>query len=561
MGNPNVGKSAIFSRLTGIDVTIANYPGTTIEFKSGRMKHDGRTVEVTDVPGTYSLAPLSKAEKIAVSLLKEGDVVINVVDATNLERNLYLTLQLLERGIPVIVALNFWDETRHLGIEIDYKALEASLGVPVVPVVAVTGEGINTLVSQLDEAAVHAVRYDEEERWAEIGRIVTKVQKVNRKKHTLLETLEDLSIKPITGIPITLVILSLMFSLVHLIGEGLIAYLFDPLFEQYRPAVNALSEQLGGSGFLHDLLIGTLIDGKIDYLQSMGLLTTALYVPVALVLPYVFAFYLLLGLLEDSGYLPRLATLVDAVMHRLGMHGLAIIPTLLGFGCNVPGTLATRILESRRQRFIAATLMAVAVPCMAQTAMVFALLGPYGISALGIYFATLFSVWLLLGLLLNRLLKGGTPETFMEIPPYRVPYLGSLAKKLWMRMRAFLTEALPFVLLGVLLINLLYILGVIAWIGEAAAPVVVGILGLPEEAVASLVVGFLRKDVAVGMLLPLGLDREQLIIASVVLTMYFPCIATFVVLLKELGPARLGMAVAIMVSSVLFVGGVLHALL
>ena len=325
--------------------------------------------------------------------------------------------------------------------------------------------------------------------------------------------------------------------------------------------MTGLSARLGGGGLLHDILIGSLIDGRVDYVQSMGLLTTGLYVPFGMVLPYVFVFYAVLGLLEDSGYLPRLATLVDALMHRIGLHGLAIIPMLLGLGCNVPGALATRILETRRQRFIAATLMAVAVPCMAQTAMVFALLGPYGVKAFAIYFGTLFAVWVLLGLLLNRAMKGETPETFMEIPPYRVPYAGSLAKKLWMRMRRFFAEAIPFVLLGVLIVNLLYISGAIDWLGTAAEPVVTGVFGLPKEAAASLVAGFLRKDVAVGMLLPLGLDMGQLIVASVVLTMYFPCAATFAVLLRELGIADLMKATAIMLITALGAGGLLNLLL
>ncbi|WP_415405583.1 FeoB small GTPase domain-containing protein [Sulfurovum sp. CS9] len=561
MGNPNVGKSAIFSRLTGVDVMISNYPGTTIELRKGKMKLDDQMVEVIDVPGTYSLEPTSKAEEVAVNMLKEGDLVINVVDATNMERNLNLTLQLLERNIPVIVVLNFWDETRHLGINIDVKKLETHLDIPVVPAVAVTGEGIKELVSRLHEAKAHEKRYSEESRWSEIGKIIKCVQKVTLKKHTFLENLEDLSIKPLTGIPITLLILALVFWVVRFVGENLIAYLFDPLFKLYLPVVTGLSDILGKGGVIHDVLVGTLIEGKIDYIQSMGLLTTGLYVPLAMVLPYVFAFYLVLGILEDSGYLPRLATLVDAVLHRLGMHGLAIIPMLLGLGCNVPGALSTRILETRKQRFIAATLMAIAVPCMAQTAMVFALLGPYGIKGLGIYFVTLFIVWLTLGFLLNKGLKGETPETFMEIPPYRIPYLGSLAKKLWMRMRSFLSEAIPFVLLGVLIVNILYVFGIIEWISEAAAPLIVGILGLPKEAVASLIVGFLRKDVAVGMLLPLGLDMGQLIVASVVLTMYFPCVATFVVLFKELGARDLIKATAIMVVATLLVGGVLNALL
>jgi ferrous iron transport protein B len=393
MGNPNVGKSTLFSRLTGVNVMISNYPGTTIEFKKGKMKLDDHLAEVIDVPGTYTLEATSKAEEVAVNMLGEGDLVIDVVDATNLERNLYLTLQLLEQNIPLIVVLNFWDETRHIGIQVDLKKLETHLDVPVVPVVAVTGEGIKELVLRCHEAKAHENRYSEEARWSEIGKIIKNVQKVTLKKHTFLENLEDLSVKPLTGIPITLSILALVFWVVRFVGENLIAYLFDPLFALYLPAVTSLSNVLGKGGVIHDVLIGTLIEGKIDYIQSMGLLTTGLYVPLAMVLPYVFTFYLVLGVMEDSGYLPRLATLVDAVFHRLGLHGLAIIPMLLGLGCNVPGALSTRILETKKQRFIAATVMAIAVPCMAQTAMVFALLGPYGIKGLGIYFVTLFVVW------------------------------------------------------------------------------------------------------------------------------------------------------------------------
>lgn len=560
MGNPNIGKSAFFSRLTGVNVIISNYPGTTVEFKQGKTKLDKQLVELIDVPGIYNLKPTSKAEEVAVKTLKEGDLVINIVDATNLERNLYLTLQLLKRNIPVIVALNFWDETRHKGIKIDVEKLEKELKVPVVPTVAVTGEGVKELVSRLKEAKPHSHKYNEKDIWKKVGEIVNKTQKIKQRKHTLSEILEDLSIKPITGIPIALLILFFIFWIVRFIGENLIAYVFEPLFALYLPLVNYLSNMLG-SGFIHNVLIGTLIEGEIDYIQSMGLLTTGLFVPFAMVLPYVFAFYFALGFLEDSGYLPRLATLVDNLMHKLGMHGLAIIPMLLGIGCNVPGALSTRILETRRQRFIAATLMAIAIPCMAQIAMVFGLLGKYGVKGLGILFATLFIVWLVLGFFLNKIMKGITPETFMEIPPYRVPYFRGLIKKLWMRLKAFLKEAIPFVLLGVLFINILYALGIISFMSKIASPVVVGILGLPKEAVASLVVGFLRKDVAVGMLLPLGLNMKQLIIASAVLTMYFPCIATFVVLFKELGIKDMIKSSVIMVVLALFVGGILNLIL
>jgi ferrous iron transport protein B len=561
MGNPNVGKSVIFSRLTGVNVIASNYPGTTVEFTRGRMRLAGEVVEIIDVPGTYSLAPTSPAEAVAVRMAQQGDLIIDVVDATNLERNLNLTLQLLRSAKPVVVALNLWDETRHLGISIDVGKLRTILGVPVIPTCAITGEGIADLVSELPHARASAFQYDEGKRWEKVGQIVGQVQKITHRHHTFLERLEDLSIKPATGLPLALVTLLVVFQIIRFIGEGLIGLIFEPIFERlWAPLMMQLSNLLG-SGFLHDILIGRLIEGQIDFVQSLGLLTTGLFVPLAMVLPYVFSFYLVLSFLEDSGYLPRLAVLVDNVMHKFGLHGLAIIPMMLGLGCNVPGAMATRVLETRRERFIAATLMAIAVPCMAQMAMVFGLVGSQGAGGLGLVFGTLLIVWVVLGVLLNRFSKGESPEIFVEIPPYRMPYWQALLKKLWMRIRGFLREAVPYVLLGVFAVNILYSLGIIQFLGGLTAPVVTGILGLPREAVGALIIGFLRKDVAVGMLLPLGLDLSQLVVASVVLTMYFPCVATFAVLIKELGTRDMLKSAAIMISSALIVGGLLNLIL
>ncbi len=562
MGNPNVGKSVIFSRLTGVNVIASNYPGTTVEYTRGYMRLGDEKVEVIDVPGTYGLNPTSKAEDVAVQMLKEGDLVIDVVDATNLERNLNLTLQLLNDTKPVVVALNLWDETRHIGIAIDAEKLERILGVPVIPTCAITGEGIKTLVSRLPHARASAFKYAEEKRWEKVGHVVSQVQKISHRHHTFLERLEDATIKPITGIPLALVTLFVIFNIIRFIGEGLIGLVFEPIFEHlWAPLVMRLSNLLGNQGFIHDILVGKLVEGQIDFFESLGLLTTGLFVPFAAVLPYVFSFYLVLSFLEDSGYLPRLGVLVDNVMHKFGLHGLSIIPMMLGLGCNVPGAMSTRVLETRRERFIAATMMAIAVPCMAQTAMIVGLIGRYGARGLGTVYGTLFIVWIALGVILNRVLKGESPEIFVEIPPYRLPYFGALLKKLWIRTKGFLREAIPYVLLGVFIINILYSLRIIQFIGRLTAPVITGILGLPQDAVGALVIGFLRKDVAVGMLLPLGLNLSQLIVASVVLTMYFPCVATFAVLIRELGIKDMVKSALIMISSALIVGGLLNLIL
>ena len=565
MGNPNVGKSAIFNRLTGANVIVSNYAGTTVEFTKGSLKIADQHVELIDVPGTYTLDPTNKAEQIAVEMLKgrkEEDVVINVVEATNLERSLNLTLQLIKQNVPVILALNFWDETKHKGISIDVEKLENILKVPCVPICAVTGEGVKHLVERIKEARPSSLEYDEQEKWHEIGNIVEKVQTITHRHHTLLERLSDASVKPLTGLPMAVIVLFLAFKLIRFVGEGLIGYVCEPIFENlWSPLMLKLSYFLGSAGFIHDLVIGHLVEGRIDYGQSFGLLTTGLFVPLGAVLPYVFAFYLVLSFLEDFGYLPRLAIMVDTLMHRLGLHGLAIVPMLLGLGCNVPGVLSTRILETRRERFISATILAIGVPCAALQAMVVGLLGRHGMAKVGIVYGTLFIVWLILGVLLNHTVKGKSPEIFVEIPPYRIPYFRGLSKKIWIRMKWFIREAVPFVLLGVLIVNILYTLGIIQFVAKFTAPVVTRVLGLPSEAVGALIIGFLRKDVAVGMLIPLGLTAKQLIIASVVLAMYFPCVATFITLVKELGVVDMLKSAGIMIVSSLVIGGLLNLIL
>ena len=563
MGNPNVGKSVVFSRITGVRVIASNYPGTTVGFSKGSMKLAGEEVEVIDVPGCYSVEPTSKAEEVALEMLKDGDLVINIIDATNLERNLYLALELLEREIPVIIALNIWDDTKHRGITIDVEKLEQLLGVPVVPTVAVTGEGIKELVDRIPEATSPPMPVrTHDERWVAIGSIIAEVQTITHRHHTWLEKLGDASAKPLTGFPIAALVLGISFLAIRFIGEGLIGYVFEPLFERlWAPLMMKLSVLLGSGGFWHDILIGKLFDGEIDLFQSMGVLTTGLYIPIGAVLPYVFSFYLVLGFLEDFGYLPRLAVLLDNLMHRIGLHGYAIIPSLLGLGCNVPAIMATRILESRRERFIAATLISIGIPCAAAHAMIFGLVGAQGVQYVAMVYGTLFVVWIILGFILNRTIKGFSPELLIEIPPYRLPSWRVLLQKLWMRMYGFLREALPIILAAIFVIGILYTIGVFDFIADLTAPVVSGIFGLPKEGVVAIVIGFLRKDVAIGMLAPLALSAGQLVVGCVVLTMFFPCIAAFVVFARELGVKRLIGATAIMIAATVVVGGLLNLIL
>jgi ferrous iron transport protein B len=422
-GNPNVGKSALFSRLTGTHIMSSNYPGTTVGYTRGFARLKDQRVEIIDVPGIYGLDATNEAEAVAVKMLEDTNaVIVNVIDATNLERNLNLTLQLISRGFQIIVALNMWDDAHHRGIEIDVAGLSRLLGVPVVTTVGTTGEGVKRLIETLGEtrptpSTVHADD-SKEDIWLRIGSIVDRVQTLQYRRHTWQEALGDFSHHPVGGLLIAAIILVSTFWLIRFIGESIIGYIADPLFDTlWTPVLMNLSGIMGSSGLLHDILIGQLIGGQIDYLQSFGLLSTGLYIEFGAVLPYIIAFYLILGLLEDTGYLPRLAVLMDSMMHRLGLHGFAIIPVILGFGCNVPAIMATRILESKRERFVAATLISIGIPCASLQAMIIGLVGPYGMGYIGIVYGTLFLTLIIIGLMLNRVMKGFSPNCSLKFLP------------------------------------------------------------------------------------------------------------------------------------------------
>lgn len=560
MGNPNVGKSVFFSRLTGTHALSSNYPGTTVGFTEGTMRYGGKTARLIDVPGAYTLDPTNEAEVIARRILKDGaDVVILVIDATALERNLVMAIQVLERGIPVVVALNMVDEARHRGILIDIPKLEEELGVPIVPTVAVTGQGLSELVSKMEDARVSPLQpMSKETRWLAIGEIITKVQTVTHRHHTTMDRIEDISAHPVLGGIMGFLVLIMGFMAIRFVGEGIITYVTDPIFENlWMPVLEKLNTMLG-EGPVRNILIGTLINGEIDLEQSLGVLSTGIYVEFGMVLPYIIAFYSGLSFLEDFGYLPRLAVVFDALLHRFGIHGYAIIPTLLGFGCNVPGILGTRVLESERERFIAATLISVGIPCVSIQAMLSATLGEFGMIYVAAVYGILFCVWLVLGRIMHLTLKGYSPELIVEIPPYRMPSMKAWLNKLWFRIKDFLYEATPLVLFGIFLVNILETLGVMKKVADALSPIFEGFLGLPSATAIPIVMGVFRKDIAMGLLIPLDLSASQTLIAVVVLAMTFPCIATFIILWKELGTKRMLMSSGIMITAALLTGGLLN---
>mgnify|MGYP006284869033 CR=1 FL=1 len=564
IGNPNVGKSAVFYRLTGIRATTSNYPGTTVTYKSGFALIEGEEYEVVDTPGAYSLDYSNDAEKVAVDLLQSGDIVINVVDATNLERNLLLTMQLLERGCPVVMCLNMWDDARHKGIRIDVEKLAEYLRIPVAPTVAISGKGVKELAGDIGKMTqqlgaggrfprIH--EHTAREKWADIGEITGEVQNLEHRHHTFLEWLEDVTVHPIYGILFAFLILGASFFAIRFMGEGLIGYVLDPFFHEiYLPLIRKLSALTDGIPLLHHVLIGQLFDGKIDFELSMGVLTTGLYVPLGMVMPYLMAFYLVLSLMEDIGYLPRLGVLLDALMHRIGLHGFSVIPLLLGLGCNVPGILATRSLETKRERFIACTLISVGIPCVSLQAMILQLVGDFGIVFVIYVYAFLALVIILLGRILRTIVRGFLPELILEIPPYRPPSLRVTLHKLYFRTRGFLLEAIPLIFIGIIIMNILDYINVFTYIATVTSPLVSSVWGLPADAILPIVMGFLRKDIAAGMLVPLNLSLAQTMTATVLLSLTFPCIATFALLFSELGWKDALKSIGLMLLSALVFG-------
>ena len=536
-GNPNVGKSLIFSRLTGIGIISSNFPGTTVGLNYGTTQFKGDSYDIIDIPGLYRLEEEWLIEGKKRNLFKEldYDFIVCVADASHLERNLFFTLEILQLQKPLILMLNKFDEAQRKGINIDVKKLSKLLGIPVIPTVATTGEGLKELEREALKLANGSTQTPSveipstaEEKWKTIGRLIQDVQQVKHKHPSFWEHLQGWATAPATGLPLAFITLLVSFFLVRLVGESLIN-LLDPLYENYYfPFLEKVFAPIKDS-MLGLLLLG---DGGENY---FGVLTDGLHIALVDVMPYVLAFYTLLGFLGELGYLPRLAVLLDRILHKIGLHGYGSLPIMLGFGCKVPAVMGIRVLETRRERVIALALILVLAPCISQTAMIISILSPYGIKYMLMVFGALVVNGVVIGTLLNRLMKGETPELFMEIPSWQVPQLKPLARKIWIRMKEYFADALPLILVGILFVDVMQLSGVTAWLTKILRAPVEWALGLPPDATPLLLLGFLRKDVSIALLEPFNLPPQALVVACVFMSMYMPCIATFFVMLRESG--------------------------
>ncbi len=622
-----MGKSIIFSQLTGVGVISANYPGTTIEFTEGKAKFLGMTVTVTDLPGTYSLAGNTEDERVATSLLFERrpDTVIAVLDATRLERNLVLLFELIESGYNVVAALNMYDIVRKSKLRIDIERLERILMMPMVPTVAPKGEGIDSLLYtalQLRRRSNFRVRYDshieemieklegllDEEDWeyplrsvavrllmgdpnvvdrakpearelagklkdefekvhgedivvhiqrdrfGEAGRIAKEVLAPSVSAKAQKELATDITLRPSTGIPILLGVLALVFVILVFVGgmiEGVL--------------VGAYSET--GRLFFEDLAEDAESDITSGIIQGISLSIEAM---LALVIPYILVFYIMLSVLEDTGYLVRVVSLLDGVMHRLGLHGRAVIPMVVGFGCNVPAILATRAMGSKRERLILAVLITMAVPCSAQTAIIVGSVGNYaGAQWALLIYVILFAMIAVLGLVLHKTIKFEPTGMCVEIPDMRWPNARQTLIKTYIRIKEFLTIAFPLLLAGSVVLETLLALELLQKLVDPLEPFMMAALGLPAFTAVAIVFGILRKEMALQMLMVLAgetnlalfLTNEQMFVFALVMAVFMPCLAAFAVLMKEFGLKSAVIVTASSIALALLMGTVANAIL
>ncbi len=556
IGPPNCGKSTLFNQVAGYKAETGNFHGTTVTYLESRLRLGGNVVEIVDLPGLYTLEAGSPAEKEVRRYLASHsvDVILNILDATRLTSGLELTLELLALGLPMVVVLNMMDEAAAQGLEIDLPALSRLLGVPVLPLVASKGRGVREVfltafqaaqtrqvpqpafplvapapvISGIAPASAPSFSTWEdalEQRFRQARAIVSQVLRQGERRITLRDRLDNLLLHPFYGYLLLVLILAAFFQSIYAAGK----LLEQPLLAFFESWTLWLRAWMGQGLHFH------LVDGLVQGIAAGA----------AIVLPYLVPFLIGLSLLEDIGYLPRVAFLMDGLLHRIGLHGKAVIPFILGYGCNVPAIMATRILENERDRLVAAAL-AVLVPCAARITVIFGLVAFYigPMAALSLYLLNLFII-ALTGRLLLRLFPEPTPGLILEMPPFRFPTLRVIFQKVRFRVKEFVVEAWPLLIVGSLVLSLLQVFGIERNLNLILRPLTWS-LGLPGETGVPLIFGVLRKELTLVMLgqafgstqFERVLSPEQMLTFTAFVMFYLPCLATLGALKRELGMRR-----------------------
>ncbi|MGI5835003.1 MAG: ferrous iron transport protein B [Chloroflexota bacterium] len=566
VGNPNTGKSVVFNIFTGLYVDVSNFPGTTVDVSQGWWNN----YLVIDTPGVYGVSSFNDEERVTRDIILQADLVVNVVDAVHLERDLFLTLQLIDMGLPMVVVLNMMDEADAQQLKIDVHTLEEALGVPVVAAAAVEGRGADEMKAaipkaqrgkidpsilqkinawygegDLTPARLLAAEGDEDvaarfglplqdareelyiHRRQRVNDLVAKVLVDTRETGSFREMLGHWMVQPITGIPFLGAILVALYYLIgDVIAQQVVGFTEETVMQGiYEPFMRSAVESL----FPADSPIAILLAGEF------GLLTMTVTYLVGLLLPLVVGFYLAIAIMEDSGYLPRLAALVDRALTGIGLNGRAIVPMILGLGCVTMATMSTRILGSQRERRIAIVLLGLTIPCSAQLAVITAMLAGLGPGYVALFTAIIVGVLVAAGTLLNWLMPGKSTGLLIDLPPLRMPRLANVLRKSYSKTIMFLSDAAPLFAIGSLLLGGMQITGALQGVQDLLAPITVGWLQLPREAATAFVMGFVRRDFGAAGLLGMDLTNLQTLVALVTITLFVPCVASVMMMFKERG--------------------------
>lgn len=566
VGNPNVGKSVFFNALTGIYVDVSNFPGTTVDISHGKFGGD----IVMDTPGVYGISSFNDEEKVARDVILSADIIVNVVDAVHLERDLFLTLQVIDTGIPMVIVLNMMDDVRKQGIRIDLKKLESELGVPIIPAVAVKGVGIKEVKEKLYAAqvgkqpnyvrkAIHGIVDDTcsqadalliaegdihvsarhktmprehretiyQARRERVNEIVDRIVSITHEGSSLSTKIGRMMLRPISGSIILAVSVTLMYYLIGVFVAQDIVDITEDLIMRgyYEPIVrNVVGLFIPEYSILGAYLIG-----------EFGILTMTVTYVFGLLLPLVLGFYFIMSIMEDSGYLPRLATLIDRIMNMVGLNGRAVIPMILGFGCVTMATISTRLMGSERERTIAVALLGLAIPCSAQLGVIAGLLAGIGAKYIVVYILVMLLTLGVVGKALHMILPGKPTDLLIDLPPIRLPRLDNVLTKMMTKSVAFIKEAAPIFALGAAIVTTLEVTNVLVVIQDALAPLTTGILKLPKETANVFIMGLIRRDFGAAGLANMVLEPAQMIVALITITLFVPCIASVIVMFKERG--------------------------
>jgi len=618
VGNPNVGKSCVFNYLSSMYVDVSNFPGTTISITKCEYKNKS----VYDTPGIYGVSSFNDEERVAKEIILSADRIINVVNALHLERDLFLTLQLIDMGKKISVLLNFSDELKRRKIKIDSNKLSELLGVEVIETSAVNKTGLDKLEFAIDNTKVGNQQLDlhfmlqqlmennvsqseallilegDEEtakknnlplgtpddreriyvnRRNRVNEIVAEVEYEDSKKGEIFNLLGRFSLNPLTGIPILIVMLFIVYLFIgdfvsqqivdfteNTIGRDFFEYNvksfvgnFSPvdinveIFDEEENLVSnksfSFAEGMNSQPELkNEFNTFSSQDGAVSefnftnpivrlFFGEFGVITMTTTYLLFLLLPLVLSFYFVMALLEDSGYLPRLATMLDRTLNKIGLNGRAVIPIMLGFGCVTMANITTRILGTEREKSIVTAILQFVIPCSAQLAVITVLLSRAGSLPLIIFISVIATVLIALSTTLNKMLPGESSPLLIDLPIMRFPRMDNVFKKTYFRAVGFMKEASFWFFIGALGVGLMEITGLLQIWQNSLAPLTTSWLKLPKEAANAFVMGMVRRDFGAAGLFDLQLTAMQITVAIITITLFVPCIASFVVMLKERG--------------------------